>query len=282
MTRNKDFDTLLRSMDPAMDAPAARPQRAHADLEHILSHSPAPTMPVTRPVTTTAHRNGSTHSQQFRSPVRSRRAVALGGLVAATTAGLFIIPALTGGDAAFATWTAAPVTLSGSGRDDAVADCLASNKNTGGGMYAEDLANAEVAIAERRGAWMTIVLAGTDGFEATCTTDASAPWWDNGMIGSIGKLGAETGPAPRALKPTQLGTGMIMNEPISMAAGRAGEDVAGITYTSTTGEEVIATVSNGQFAFWLPGDELKDASDGGSIVRLTYLDGTTETQEVSF
>lgn len=281
MTRTKDIDALLRSMDPATDAPPARPQRAHADLEHILSHNPAPTMPVMTTVKT-VNRNGSTHSQQFRSPIRRRRAVALGGLVAATTAGLFVIPGLIGGDAAFATWTTAPVTLSEEDREDAVADCLASNKDTGGGMYAEDLVNAEVAIAESRGAWMTVVLTGSDGFEATCTTDASAPWWDSGMIGSIGKLGAETDPAPRALKPTQLGTGMIMNEPISMAAGRAGDDVSGITYTSAAGEDVIATVSNGQFAFWLPGDELENASDGGSIVTVSYRDGTTQTQELRF
>ena len=191
-------------------------------------------------------------------------------------------PTVTGGDPAFATWTAAPVTLSGADRDDAVADCLAWKKDTRGGMYAEDLAAADVAIAERRGAWTTVVLTGADGFEATCTTDASAPWFDRGMVGSIGKLGAETDPAPRALKPTQLGTPVIMNEPISMAAGRAGGDVAGITYTSINGEDVIATVSKGQFAFWLPGDELQDAADGGFTVTVTYTDGTTEAQQLSF
>ncbi|WP_394250371.1 hypothetical protein [Arthrobacter pityocampae] len=195
---------------------------------------------------------------------------------------MFVIPGLIGGDAAFATWTAAPVTLSEEDRDDAVADCLASSKDVGDNMYTEDLANAEVAIAERRGAWVTVVLAGADGFDATCTTDASAPWWDKGMIGSIGKLGAETDPSPRALKPTQLGTGVIMNEPISVATGRAGDDVAGITYTSVAGDDVIATVSNGQFAFWLPGDELENASDGGSIVTVRYRDGTTEIQEMRF
>ncbi|WAP50795.1 hypothetical protein OL239_12375 [Arthrobacter sp. ATA002] len=202
--------------------------------------------------------------------------------MAATTAGLLVVPALTGGDRAFATWTANPVSLSGTDRDDAVTDCLDANESTGDGMYSDDLAAAEVAVAERRGAWMTVVLAGPGGFEATCITDASAPWFDKGMIGSIGKLGAETDPGPRSLKPTQLGTGMIMNKPISVASGRAGDDVVGVTYTSITGEEVTATVSKGQFAFWLPGDELQDASDGGSTVVLTYRDGTTGIQELSF
>jgi hypothetical protein len=276
MTRDKHIDTLLRLMDPANEAPLARPQRAHTDLENVLSHNASTTAP------SAAYRNGSSYRQQSTPDIRRHRAVAFSGLVAATTAGLFVIPALAGGDAAFATWTATPVALSGADRDDAVADCLASNKDTGDGMYIEDLANAEVAIAERRGTWITVVLTGADSFEATCTTDASAPWWDKGMIGSIGKLDAETDPAPRTLKPTQLGTGMIMNEPISLVAGRAGEDVAGITYTSITGEDVTATVSKGQFAFWLPGDELHNASDGGSFVTVTYMDGTTETQELSF
>ncbi|WP_394253575.1 hypothetical protein [Arthrobacter pityocampae] len=278
MTRNKDIDTLLRHMDPATEAPPARPQRARTDLEHVLSHDPSPTVRAT----TTAHRDGSTRPQPATPSIRRRRAVVLGGLVAATTAGLFVVPALAGGDAAFATWTASPVTLSGQDREDAVADCLASNEDVGDGMYAEDLANSEVAIAERRGAWMTVVLTGADGFESTCTTDASAPWFDKGMIGSIGRLGTDADPTPRTLKPTQLGTGMIMNEPISMAAGRAGEDITGITYTSITGEDITATVSAGYFAFWLPGDELQDASDGGSIVTVTYRDGTSETQELSF
>jgi hypothetical protein len=278
MTRNKDIDTLLRSMDPATQAPPAHPHRAHADLERILSRTPSSATPA--PIR--AQRNSSTQVRQTKQVVRRRRAVALGGLAAAATIGLLVIPALTGGDPAFATWTAAPVTLNGADRDDAVADCVASNKSTGDGMYTEDLAHAEVVIAERRGAWTTVILTGAGGFEATCTTDASAPWFDKGMIGSIGKLGAETDPAPRALKPTQLGVGMITNEPLSMAAGRAGEEVTGITYTSITGEEVVATVSKGQFAFWLPGDELQDASDGGSTVQVTYSDGTTDTQELSF
>lgn len=278
MTRQQDIDTLLRSMDAASQAPTVRPQRAQADLESILSHNPAPTASERAKVRS----HYSTLGKKPGAPVRRRRAVVLGGMVAATTAGLLVLPALTGGDPAFATWTANPATLSGPDRDDAVADCLASKKNVGDGMYTDDLAAAEVAIAERRGAWMTVVLTGPDGFEATCITDASAPWFDKGMIGSIGKLGAETDPAPRSLQATQLGTGTIMNEPISIASGRAGNDVVGVTYTSITGEEVSATVSKGQFALWLPGDELQEASDGGTTVDLAFLDGTTGTQELSF
>lgn len=154
--------------------------------------------------------------------------------------------------------------------------------DAGNGMYEEDITIAEVAIAERRGAWVTVILAGADGFDAACVTDVSAPWFDKSMIGSIGKFGAGTEPEPRSLKATHLGTGQIGSNSISMASGRAGSDVKGIKYTSVTGDEVIATVAKGQFAFWLPGDELQDASSVGATVEVTYNDGTAETQSISF
>jgi hypothetical protein len=149
-------------------------------------------------------------------------------------------------------------------------------------MYEGEVAAADVAIAERRGAWTTVVLTGADSFSATCITDDSAPWFQRGIIGSIGKPGNETAPPARGLEATQLGTGVVMGNAISMASGRAGSDVAGITYTSVAGEEVIATVSKGQFALWLPGDELENASNQGANVEVTYLDGTTETQILDF
>ena len=84
--------------------------------------------------------------------------------MAAATAGLVILPALSGGDPAFATWTAAGMSAQDSAR--AVADCRASNKRVGDGMYAGDVDAAAVAIAERRGVWTTVVLAGQNGFSA--------------------------------------------------------------------------------------------------------------------
>jgi hypothetical protein len=276
MNRHQNIDEVLRTLDAADDAPSPDAGRARADLDRILSTDRAShkVLPPMAP--------GATCSGKRVPYARSRRAVVVGSLVAAATAGLFVIPALTGGDPAFASWTATPITLSDQDRDEAVADCRASNMGTGNGMYEEDITVAEVAIAERRGAWVTVVLTGADGFDATCVTDASAPWFNKSMIGSVGKVGPETDPEPRTLQATQLGTGLIESNPISMASGRAGSDVTGITYTSVTGEEVVATVAKGQFAFWLPGDELQDASSVGATVEVTYRDGTTETQSIRF
>ncbi|VDR32245.1 Uncharacterised protein [Arthrobacter agilis] len=172
--------------------------------------------------------------------------------------------------------------LSGEDRDEAISDCKESNSGIGDSSYEEDLATAEVAIAERRGAWVTVILVGAGGFDATCTSDASAPWFDRTMIGSIGESGATTGLEPRSLKATQLGTGQIDSNPISMASGKAGSDVVGLMYTTVTGEVVVATVAKGQFAFWLPGDELRNAFSTGAAVEVTYRDGTTETQNLTF
>ncbi|MHA7239802.1 hypothetical protein [Arthrobacter sp. TMS1-12-1] len=54
-----------------------------------------------------------------------------------------------------------------------------------------------------------------------------------------------------------------------MASGRAGSDVTGIIYTSIEGVEIIATVSTGHFAFWLPGGEFNTTADTGLPVILT-------------
>lgn len=274
MKSDQNLDRLLRSMDAAEQSSQPNPTRAKADLNRILSSSPVSTASNSR--------LGVSHEPAKPKANRRRRAVTLGGLAAAVTAGLLIMPALSGGDPAFATWTAAPGTLTGSERDNAVSDCRSSKQNVGGGMYSTELSAAEVAIAERRGAWVTVVLSGPDGFEATCTTDATAPWFRKGMIGSIGKPGNVAALPARSIAATQLGTGTIADKPISIASGRVGTDVAAISYTNASNEDVIATVAKGQFAFWLPGNELQNASDQGLPVNVTYTNGSTETQLLNF
>lgn len=198
----------------------------------------------------------------------------------AATAGFLVVPALSGGDPAFATWTAAPGGLIGAERDRAISDCVGSSKGVGDGMFASDVAAAEVAIAERRGAWTTVVLAGADGFEATCTTDSTAAWFKRGSFGSVGKPGHGREPVAREIKATQLGTGVIANNPLSMASGQVGPEVAAMTYTSVAGDRITATVSKGQFAFWLPGGELPNSGDDVPV-EVTYTDNTSEIRYLS-
>ncbi len=274
MTRHPDVDTLLRSLDAADHQGAAGSPRARADLHRILSTNPA-AADLHHPAPAPAAGRG-------RAPGKPVRRVAiLGALVAAATAGLVILPALSGGDPAFATWTAAPAGMSAQDSAGAVADCRASNKRVGDGMYAGDVDAAAVAIAERRGVWTTVVLAGQDGFSALCITDNAMNLFGRGMIGSVGKPAGYVAPGARELAAVALGTGTMSAGDISMVAGSAGADIVGVSYKSRTREDVTATVSHGQFALWLPGDELRNASSDGVEVQVTYRDGTKGTTRLT-
>ncbi|ASN53393.1 hypothetical protein [Sinomonas sp. R1AF57] len=268
MTSNHEIDSLLLSLDAADRRSDARTPRARADLARILSTDPAPA-PAQRAIVNPA-------TGKVRSPGRKgRRAVLVGGLVAALTAGLVVIPSLSGGDPAFASWTPIPTGMSQADSDSAAAECRASKKGVGDGMYADDINSSEVAIAERRGVWTTVVLTGAGGFTALCITDDAATWFNKGMIGSVGKAAGNSRPGPRGLTASALGTGSMSAGDISIAAGATGSDVLGVVYRSRNHQDVTATVARGQFALWLPGDELRNASGKGIEVEVTYTDGST-------
>src|SRR5688572_5783355 len=126
MKSDQNLDTLLHSMDAAGKCSPPNPSRAQADLNRILS---------SQPVSTASNSKlGVGRGPAKPKANRRRRVVTLGSLAAAVTAGLLIMPALSGeGDPAFATWTAAPGTLIGSERDNAVSDCRRSTQHVGSG-----------------------------------------------------------------------------------------------------------------------------------------------------
>lgn len=147
--------------------------------------------------------------------------------MAVATASLLLLPSMSGGDPAFATWTAAPAGMSEADRARAADQCRAHQKEVGGGSYAGDAEGAAVAVAERRGVWTTVVLAGGDGFSALCITDDAVHLFSKGMIGSVEKPGGYTTPGPRELMATDLGTGSMDTGDISLAAGAAGAECGG-------------------------------------------------------
>jgi hypothetical protein len=121
-----------------------------------------------------------------------------------------------------------------------------------------------------------VTLAGAKGFSALCITDESTTLFRD-WFGSIGTPANYATPGPRDVVATDLGTGGIDAGEFSVAAGYTGSDVTGVTYYSANHGHVAATVSAGRFALWLPGDELKDASNDGVNVQVTYRDGSTAT-----
>lgn len=256
MSRTREIETALRSLDPADPADPPAVGRAGAVLERIL-HSD--------PVAVPSHRAGTPEH-------RARRTLLAGAVVATVSAGLVVLPSLSSGDQAFASWTAAPGALSATERP-AVAEACRDQAGPAG--YEDKLRSAESVIAEQRGAWTTVVLAGDDGFTALCITDESSPFWDRGMIGSIGTPTGFVAPGPRDLVATDLGTGTANGAELSLAAGHAGSGVARVVYRSDVHGEVTATVSGGHFALWLPGGELEGASRSGVELDVTYRDGST-------
>jgi len=260
-----DLERALRTLDAA-EPPRSPGPRARAELESILAVDPL--APGPRPARrTAAHRVGS-------RPGTSRGRIALAGVaLAALTAGAVALPSLSGGDPAFASWTADPSGLSAEQSEQVAQDCR-DNAYEG---YEDQLRAASTAIAERRGVWTTVVLAGNDGFAVLCITDDSSSWFDRGMIGSIGAPADWAPPGPRELRARDLGRGTMSAGDISLAAGDAGSDVAGVVYRSRVHGDVTATLAEGHFAFWLPGDELEHASSSGVEVEVTYRDGSTGT-----
>jgi hypothetical protein len=275
MTRIHDINTALRSLDAADRHVDPASVRARAGLQSILATDPS-VDPLEQPSSPSGARVGAPR----RAARTTRRLALAGGMLAAVTAGLVALPVLTGGDQAFASWTPDPHNMTARERADAAVVCRQQQKGGAGAEYADELRSAKPVIAERRGVWTTLILAGKAGFSAMCITDDSTHLFRD-MIGSIGTPSDYAAPGPRDLAATSLGVGTMKAGDLSMAAGTAGSDIAAVRYHSQAHGEVDATVSQGHFALWLPGDEMKDSSSKGVEVEVTYRDGTTGTSRLT-
>jgi hypothetical protein len=249
----------LKTLDPATDDIDPHGPRARATLERILATDPAY---APRPRRT--------------RPKRVRVAVATSA-VAIAAAAVFVPhdgPGLSG-DQAYATWTAQPSGMSAKERAKAVKECRKSLK--GMGPYDDTIEHAGTAMAERRGDWALVILVSHDEFEAQCMTNVNPRNRQSyGLIGGPGRpdLG------PRQLAPSEMGTSGGGNFGyLTSAVGRAGSDIVAMTYNSPVRGRVEATVSNGYFAFWVPGSEFDGLHP--VPVQVTYRDGRTATVKLS-
>lgn len=229
-------------------------------------------------------RQRSAPRPRSRRRVLTTRIALAATLVAAASAGVVIAPSLVGTTPAFAGWTASPNELTPVQARDAAQDCRSEQANGAGDSQSDraQLESALSAVAERRGQWTTVYLVGDGGFSALCVTWGHQGFLGSGMIGSVGTSSYPL-PGPRQVSATDLGTTTITGPgQLSLAAGLAGSDIAAMTYRSPSHGEVTATVNDGGFAFWLPGDDLENASSAGADVQVTYRDGTTGTATLSF
>ncbi|MEU4190755.1 hypothetical protein AB0E69_02560 [Kribbella sp. NPDC026611] len=173
-----------------------------------------------------------------------------------------------GGDAAYASWTAQPSGVSAQDRAKIAGECRKRLKGTG---YDNKLDHAGTSMVDRRGDWVLAFLVGQNGFEASCMINIASGRFGPGS-GAIGD-GVAT-PRRRQLIPSGMGVSGGGQFPyLTQAVGQAGSDIVGMTYQSPNHGTITATVSDGHFAFWLPGSEFDGLHP--VPVRITYRDGTT-------
>jgi hypothetical protein len=125
-----------------------------------------------------------------------------------------------------------------------------------------------------------VIVVGDHGYEGLCITDESRPLFKT-MFGAVTSTASVSRPlGEHEIVATSLGSGSMNGHSLSVAAGRAGEDIAGISYQSAGHGTIRATVTDGRFAFWFPGSELEGAVTGIDV-DVSYTDGTRDTVRIA-
>jgi hypothetical protein len=218
---------------------------------------------------------------------RRRWAVLVG--VAATGALLFnLLPGSPGvsttvppsnlSSVAFVSWTAVPVRLTLDGAGEAARYCQEHGADHTDAATEAAAAKSTVAIAERRGVWTYVLLAGADGFGVGCLTDGSF------KDGHIGWAGAPVGYRPPAAREIRLGNccgggGTIrdgVKNLIGEVDGYAGTDVAKVVALTPAKGAVEATVAHGRFVAWWPDNNSDTRPRAPMTFQLTFTDGATQ------
>lgn len=244
MSTDDTTTTALRDLDPARESGLsdAERERAEAAFARIVA-TPVDLAPARRP----------------------RRVRLLAGAVLAG-AGIATLPALLlGGGDAFGSWTPTPEPLSASAARAAEARCRAPFDVPDRGL--------RVALAERRGAWTYVLLAGPRG-EAGCLMPN-----DGGEVVGSGTSDPVAPPAlaPDGLDETSSMTNVTDEGSYSLTEGFVGRDVTGVTVHVSTGLDIQASIADGRFAAWWPSVEQSSRRPEGESWSFTVhlADGTS-------
>lgn len=259
----------LRDLDPAPATALTDAERSRADatFARILA---APS-----------------HDELSEDPVpprrRWRRLLVPVALVGAAGAA---VPALLLGGSAFGSWTPTPEPLTGAAAAEAATTCRA--------ILAVPSHGERVVIAERRGGWTYVLLAGPQA-EAACLMpegllDREDPTADT-REGFMGSYNSDPREAPTLARSGIIGYGGAGSVPtnalwhfgddeewVSQVEGYVGSDVTGVTVHTPIGTDVEASVANGRFAAWWP--SAKPSSEnlevmGAWTYTVTLADGGT-------
>ena len=266
-------DLDLRSLDAA-DAALDPSQRSRADamLERIVA---TPVAPENGPV-------GAGRQMRF-----SRKVMWVPVAAAAVAVGSIVIPGPGGSATAYASWTATPSAVAFRDLQAVTAACRASAAEGGAHGPSFDAATIPVAIAERRGDFVGVLLLQDNPNVAVSCVAMNRPGTSD--VGDVpAGVGGGSGPAPTPPAGRIIPGGVSQfgyQPPASLTNGWVGAGVVGVTIHA--GPDVItATVKNGRYFAWWPGKVFADgpqqpSGQGGPRIVLTYdvtlSDGTTKT-----
>jgi hypothetical protein len=263
--RRHSADTVtaaLRDLDPApsTELTQAELDRADAAFARIVA------TPCDEPVPEVQGR-----------PHRSRRrllvAAGLAGVVGVATPVL-----LFGGGGAYGSWTPTPVPLTDVDAARAATTCRAT-------LDVPDRGE-RVAVAERRGGWTYVLLAGPR-TEAMCLMPNDFVGQDpNDRRGFFGNYNADRADPP-TLDPDRIDENISMEGSTDegwfdegwflWVEGYVGSDVTGVTVHTSSGLDIEASVSGNRFAAWWP--SRKQSSDNPASETWSYTvhlaDGST-------
>ncbi len=229
----------LRHLDPAprTDMTEAERERADAVFARIVA------TPSDEPVLLEADR------------LLRRRSRLLVTLILAGAAGIAIPGLLLGGGTAYGSWTPTPEPLTDLAASKAATTCRAV-------LDVPDRGE-RIAMAERRGEWTYLLLAGT-GTEAICLMPDDLVGQDpTARKDFFGSYDTDT-LAPPTLDPDRIDETTSMQGTteegwFSSVEGYVGSDVTGITVHTSSGLDIEASVAGNRFAAWWPSS--KQSSD---------------------
>lgn len=255
---NTHSDSVLRSLDVATTTRTAEEQvRGRAALEWILAAEP-----IGDPL----------------PPRRSRRPALLAMAALIPAVAVVLIPGFNGDDAAYASWTAVPSSVTGDELELATSAC---REMLPGSAIDPDL--ARIVLAERRGDHVALLFRTEDPDLSGGCLAHNPPGTEDVDTVDLG-VGGSSGPAQTA-PATGFTQGAIFEHggpAVSMTDGAVGTAVTGVTIHAGT-LEVRASVQNGRYAAWWPGPAFRSgppqpSGEGGPepILRydLTLTDGS--------